>query len=112
VLPVLTARVAFGQDKARLAYNSHQWALEHVGDVSKGLKINCEYRTLLGYTIVDVPETESSYERRNDLPDEVEAMNKIGCGSKISYEPKGDMGDAYKGGVIQWNGQATFHPTK
>ena|SRR5258706_7033754 len=109
---VLTARVAFGQDNANLAYESHQWALEHVGEVSKGLNISCEYRTLPGYTIVDVPETETSYKKRNNLPEEVEAVKRIGYGSKVSYEPRGNMGNVYKGGVIKWQGQATFHPTK
>ena len=112
MLPVLTACVVFGQDKAKLAYDSHQWALEHVGEVSKGLNINCEYRTLPGYTIVDVPETENSYEKRNNLHEEVEAVNKLGYGSRVSYKPRGEMGDLYKGGVIQWKDQATFHPTE
>jgi len=67
---------------------------------------------LPGYVIVDVPETASNYEKRNDLPYEVEAVNKIGYGSRVSYEPKGEMGAVYKGGVIQWKDQATFHPTK
>ena len=62
MIPVLTAWAAFGQDKAKLAYDSHQWALEHVGEVSKGLNISCEYRTLPAYTIVDFPETENCYE--------------------------------------------------
>ena len=62
MLPVLTAWVVFGQDKAKLAYDSHQWALEHVGEVSKGLNISCEYRTLPAYTMVNFPETENCYE--------------------------------------------------
>lgn len=33
-----------GRDGAKLAFESHQWALEHVGQVSKELGIECEYR--------------------------------------------------------------------
>lgn len=33
-----------GKDGAKLAYESHQWALNHVGEVAKELGIECEYR--------------------------------------------------------------------
>jgi len=33
-----------GKDGARLAYESHQWALNHVGEVANELGIECEYR--------------------------------------------------------------------
>lgn len=33
-----------GKDGAKMAYESHQWAINHVGEVSKELGIECEYR--------------------------------------------------------------------
>ena len=33
-----------GRDGAKLAFESHQWALNHVGEVAKELGIECEYR--------------------------------------------------------------------
>jgi glycine/D-amino acid oxidase-like deaminating enzyme len=40
-----------GNDGAKLAAESHWWALKRVGEVAKELQISCEYRRLPGYEI-------------------------------------------------------------
>lgn len=103
---------AFGEEKAKLSYDSHQWALERVGQISTKLGIDCEYRTLPAYVIVDVPVDDKQYKKLNDLEDEVAAVNRLGYGDRVQYTPTGKLGEAYEGGVIKWGAQATFHPTK
>lgn len=40
-----------GKDHARIAAESHTWALNRVGEISKQLNIDCEYRYLPDYEI-------------------------------------------------------------
>ena len=40
-----------GKDGARVAAESHTWAIERVGTISKELGIDCEYRQLPGYDV-------------------------------------------------------------
>lgn len=40
-----------GQEGAKAAADSHTWALKRVGEISEELQIDCEYRTLPGYTV-------------------------------------------------------------
>lgn len=100
----------FGEDGARKAFDSHQYALEHVGEVAAAEGIDCEYRTLPGYQIVEVPDSHPDYSSKNDLPQELEACKKLGI--NVNYNEKGSIGEAYTGAVLEWPKQATFHPTK
>lgn len=40
-----------GEDGVKSAAESHSWALDHIGEISKKLGIECEYRHLAGYRI-------------------------------------------------------------
>ncbi|KAF8541003.1 hypothetical protein BDD12DRAFT_908971 [Trichophaea hybrida] len=75
----------FGEDGAKKAFDSHQYALERVEEISKAEGIDCEYH-------------------------EVEALKKLGI--KHNYENKGKIGEAYTGAILEFPHQATFHPTK
>ncbi|KAF8542508.1 hypothetical protein BDD12DRAFT_916256 [Trichophaea hybrida] len=68
------------------------------------------YELIKGYVIVEVPDTDPQYSKKNDLPDEVEALKKLGI--KHNYENKGKIGEAYTGAILEFPHQATFHPTK
>ncbi|CCG84726.1 protein of unknown function [Taphrina deformans PYCC 5710] len=93
----------FGESGAKLAYESHQYAVNRVGEISRELNIDCEYRKLPA-KIIKAPEEE------NDLQDEYEATQKLGLPS--SYNASEQVGDLYKGPTLTVNDQGTFHPTK
>jgi glycine/D-amino acid oxidase-like deaminating enzyme len=44
-----------GQKGAKAAADSHTWALQRVGEISKELQIDCEYRMLPGYEVSQWP---------------------------------------------------------
>lgn len=60
--------------------------------------------------IVQVPDTDPSYSKKNDLLEEYEACKKLGINAK--YVEKGRVGEAYSGAILEFSKQATFHPTK
>ncbi|KAI5815658.1 gamma-glutamylputrescine oxidoreductase [Pyronema omphalodes] len=100
----------FGEEGARQAFDSHQYALERIGEIAAAEGIECEYRHLPGSFIVEVPDTDPSYSQKNDLGKESEALHKLGIDH--IYTPHGKMGAAYTGAILTFKDQATFHPTK
>lgn len=60
--------------------------------------------------IVQVPDTDPSYSKKNDLLKEYEACKRLGISAK--YVEKGRVGEAYTGAILEFSKQATFHPTK
>lgn len=100
----------FGEDGARKAYESHQYAIDRIGEIAKKEGIDCEYRKLKSVMIVDVPETDPGYAKANDFPEEVEAYKKLGI--EHNYVEHGKIGDKYTGAIFEHPNQAAFHPTK
>ncbi|KAI5803742.1 gamma-glutamylputrescine oxidoreductase [Geopyxis carbonaria] len=100
----------FGEEGARKAFDSHQYALERIGEIAAAEGIECEYRQLPGKVIVSKSETAAEYDKENDLADEVAALQTLNIPYK--YEEHGRVGEAYTGGVLEFQKQATFHPTK
>lgn len=100
----------YGEDGARKAYESHQYGIDRIGEISKKEGIDCEFRKLKSVMIVDVPETDPSYQKMNDFPEEVEAYKKLGI--EHSYVERAKVGDSYTGAVFEHPNQGTFHPTK
>lgn len=86
------------------------YALERVGEIAKKEGIECEYRHLPSYVMVEVPDTHPDYAKKNDLPEEHEALKKMGVNH--NYDPKGRIGQKYTGAVLEYPKQATFHPTQ
>lgn len=99
-----------GKDKARLVYESHQYAVNRVGEISKKLGIDCEYRKLPAVIINNVSIGNKDYDKENDLPKEYDALKELGI--PCSFQEQGKLGDSYKGSLLRIEDQATFHPTK
>lgn len=70
----------------------------------------CEYRQLPGYVIVQVPDTDPSYAKKNDLSKEYEAC--INFGINVNYVENGRVGEVYTGAILEFPKQAAFHSTK
>jgi hypothetical protein len=60
--------------------------------------------------IVEVPDTDPQYSSKNDLPDEVKALEQLGY--KHRFTEKGMVGERYTGAVLEFEHQGVFHPTK
>ncbi|KAJ9656296.1 hypothetical protein H2198_005071 [Neophaeococcomyces mojaviensis] len=104
-----------GKDGARLAAESHQWALERVGAISKELGIECEYRTLPGYNFSQF--THGTKEHDDDIKEileDMKAAQEAGLDVKYleGYALKGWDGKPDQRDAIKFENQATFHPTK
>ena len=104
-----------GAGGAKAAAESHMWATKRIGDISKRLGIECEYRTLTDYEI-------SQYQRGDPKHDDETKMlqEDVSMAKKLGIPAYYEEGYAIKG----WDGipdqrdaaifeeQATFHPTK
>ena len=105
-----------GNGGARIAAESHQWALKHVGEVSKQLGIDCEYRTLPDYEISQYEKThpEHAKEMKEMIEQDIKKAKEVGLA--VSYKPdyaiKGWDGKVDQRDVGLYEEQATFHPTK
>lgn len=105
-----------GKEGARLAADSHSWALNHVGDVSKELGIDCEYRHVPGYRISHYYDLESKgyKDDAKTLLEDMEAARESGLkvDRKDQFTMKGWDGKQYNGLATKYGSQAAFHPTK
>jgi glycine/D-amino acid oxidase-like deaminating enzyme/nitrite reductase/ring-hydroxylating ferredoxin subunit len=104
-----------GESGAKIAAESHGWALDRIGEISKKLGIDCEYRKLPSYNFSQYPR---GHPKRDDeikeLKEEAEWQKKVG----IQTEFKDGLAvKGWNGNIDQRDGmivkeQATFHPTK
>ena len=104
-----------GMEGAKLAADSHTFALKHVGDVSKELKIDCEYRLLPGYQVSIYPKSDPKHnEQIEELKEEVRVAKELGMAAefKENYAIKGWDGEIDQRDAAIFYDQATFHPTK
>ena len=68
-----------GNDGAKLAAESHTWALRHVGEVARKLGIDCEYRTLPGYQISQYPRGDPKHDNEvSEMKEEAEKAKELG----------------------------------
>lgn len=68
-----------GDEGAKLAAESHTWALRHAGEVASKLGIDCEYRKLPAYEISEYPKGDPKHtEEVEDLKQEVEKARALG----------------------------------
>lgn len=104
-----------GHQGAKAAAESHTWALKRVGEISRSLGIECEYRTLPGYEISQYPRGDPNHDKEvSSLKKEVELAKQLGL--PASYRD-GLTVKGWDGSIDQRDGaifadQATFHPTK
>ncbi|KAF2867593.1 FAD dependent oxidoreductase [Massariosphaeria phaeospora] len=104
-----------GDKGAKLAAESHTWALNRVGEISKQLGIECEYRHLPGYDISQYPI--SAKEHVDDMKQVIEDGQKakelgIQTTYKEGFAIKGWNGSVDQRDAVIFHNQATFHPTK
>lgn len=104
-----------GQDGAKLAADSHTWALRQVGEVSKKLGIDCEYRQLPGYQISQYQKGTSEHEEEvKGLKEEEAKAQELGLpvSFKEGFAIQGWDGKVDQRDALVMEEQATFHPTK
>ncbi|KAK7900298.1 hypothetical protein LTR67_004044 [Exophiala xenobiotica] len=105
----------FGKDGAKIAFESHDWAIKHIGEVVNELGIDCEYRQLHGYDISQYPKgTKEHDEDIKVIKDEVKLMQELGMDAKYVENAtiKGWDGTPDQRDAAIIGAQATFHPTK
>ncbi|KAH7396935.1 FAD dependent oxidoreductase-domain-containing protein [Phaeosphaeria sp. MPI-PUGE-AT-0046c] len=104
-----------GDKGAKAAADSHNWALNRVGEISKQLGIECEYRQLPGYDFSQYPK--GTKEHADDVETLIEEGQKAKeLGLQVEYKEgfklKGWDGDIDQSDAVIYGNQATFHPTK
>lgn len=104
-----------GSDGAKAAADSHSWALRHVGEVSKQLGIECEYRQLPGYEVSQYPKGQKEHDEEvEELKEEAKKASELGIKATFQqgYAIKGWDGKVDQRDAAIFQEQATFHPTK
>ncbi|KAJ9664931.1 hypothetical protein H2201_004983 [Coniosporium apollinis] len=104
-----------GDEGAKAAADSHQWALNRVGQISKQLGIECEYRHLPGYEISQYPRGHPKHaEEIAGLKEECEKARSLGLNATYEegFAVKGWDGQIDQRDALVFWDQATFHPTK
>ena len=94
-----------GRDGARLAYESHQAAVDYIGEIVEREKIDCDYRKLDGYLFL------AAEHGREELERELEAARRAGFSdAELLERVPGGSWDS--GPCIRFPRQGRFHPTK
>jgi len=105
----------FGDKGAAIAAESHTWALNRVGEISKELNIDCEYRHLPGYQVSQYVKGQSGHDDDvKELKEEVAYTKTLGMDTewRDNLTIKGWDGKPDQRDGAVFNNQATFHPTK
>lgn len=104
-----------GDKGAKAAAESHTWALNRVGEISKQLGIECEYRHLPGYDFSQYPKDDKNHSSdMNELIEDGQKAKELGIATEYceGFKLKGWEGKPDQTDAIIYPGQATFHPTK
>lgn len=104
-----------GDSGAKAAAESHTWALNRVGEISKQLGIECEYRHLPGYDFSQYPKSDKNHsEDMKSVIEDGQKAKESGIATKYmeGFKLKGWEGTPDQSDAVIFPGQATFHPTK
>lgn len=104
-----------GKEGAKLAAQSHDWAAKRVGEISKELGIECEYRQLKGYNVSQyLHGTKEHDEDMKSMKKDVEAAREAGLDAsyQAGFAVPGWDGQVDQRDALVFANQATFHPTK
>ena len=104
-----------GKDGAQLAVDSHTYAINRVGEISKELGIECEYRRLPGYDISQYARGEPGHEDDvKEFKEEAKVMKELGFDVEYreGFAVRGWDGKVDQRDAVTYGGQGTFHPTK
>ena len=100
---------------AQIAAESHGWAIDRVGEVTKTLGIDCEYRRLPAYEFSQYNREDPKHEHEiHGLKKEVELAQKLGLNATFREGlavPGWDGEPDQRDGAV-FHDQATFHPTR
>ncbi|KUI68572.1 Putative Rieske 2Fe-2S iron-sulfur protein YhfW [Cytospora mali] len=107
-----------GRQGAKAAAESHTWAIERVGQISRELGIDCEYHLLPAYRLSQFPKNS---EKTEDHAKDVESMKaEARLAKELGLHAEYREGLAIKGwqskydqrDALVFTEQAVFHPTK
>lgn len=104
-----------GKNGAKMAAESHVYALKRVGEISKELGIDCEYRQLPGYQISQYPKGDAGHaDEIAELKEELALTKELGMHTYLEegYAIKGWDGEVDQRDAAIFPEEATFHPTK
>ena len=104
-----------GSSGAKAAAESHVWATKRVGEISKQLGIECEYRKLPDYEISQYEKSDPKHhEEMEMLQNETKKAKELGLPVHYveGYAIKGWDGKPDQRDAVVYGEQATFHPTK
>lgn len=105
----------FGKEGAKIAAESHTWAAERVGQISKELGIECEWRKLPGYNFSQFQHgTKEHDDDVKSMLEDLKAAQEAGLKGEYleGYALKGWEGKPDQRDALKFENQATFHPTK
>ena len=104
-----------GSSGAKAAAESHVWATKRVGEISKQLGIECEYRNLPDYEISQYEKGDTKHrEEMGMLQNDMKKAKELGLPVHYAegYAIKGWDGKPDQRDAVVYGEQATFHPTK
>ena len=104
-----------GDKGAKAAAESHTWALNRVGEISKQLGIECEYRHLPGYDFSQYPKNDKNHSSdMKSIIEDGQKAKELGIATEYreGFQLKGWKGTPDQSDAVIFPGQATFHPTK
>ena len=104
-----------GTSGAKVAAESHLWATKRVGEISKQLGIDCEYRELPDYEISQYQKSDPKHHDEMEiLQNDMKKARELGIPVHYeeSYAIKGWDGRPDQRDAVVYEEQATFHPTK
>ncbi|KAI4205126.1 MAG: hypothetical protein LQ346_001523 [Caloplaca aetnensis] len=104
-----------GKEAAQVAVDSHTFAINRVGEISKNLGIDCEYRQLPAYEVSQYERGQDGHEEDvQEFKEEAQLMRELGMNAeyKEGFAVKGWDGKVDQRDAQVYTGQATFHPTK
>lgn len=93
-----------GEEKARLAVESHGAAIDRIGEIVRTENIDCDYVRLDGYLI-------KAEEGEDDLEKELEAARRAGL-TGVEFVDRAPMGEFDSGRCLRFPDQGQFHVLK
>ncbi|KAL4767709.1 DAO-domain-containing protein [Aspergillus nidulans var. acristatus] len=110
-------RAKHGADKAKVAAESHSWAIQRVEEICQklGIREKCEMRTLNGYKISNIPKGQSGHEEDiKGIKEDAEAAREAGIDAQFvdGLRIRGWDGSVDQTDGAVFKAQATFHPTR
>jgi hypothetical protein len=106
-----------GDKGAALAAESHSWAIDRVGEITRELDIDCEYRKLPAYKVSQYDRNKQQKEHDDDVAQlRVEIAKcqeyKMDVEYRKGYAIKGWDGEPDQRDATVFSNQGAFHPTK